>query len=298
MFKLGLIASDNTQLSGLQRLVGNSSHQAVFIGLIKDIQLPLTKDVEVWVLRIANFDEKAEALLGWLDKSELPVVIDDLVQPLDEMALVSASKNLASKIATAASDIRTTKRQRRVPDRVWALGASAGGPEAVIAFFKSLPASAAKHAFLYAQHIDDSGFPLLVSSLEKQSKLQVKVCSAGMPLEAGTLYVVPLDTEINIEVGCYFAMPGEEWKGAYRPSIDQVFAKVAKAFRKRSGVIVFSGMGRDGSDALLMVKAAGGAIYAQSPESCAIDAMPDSAIETGCVDLVASVEELARAVST
>jgi chemosensory pili system protein ChpB (putative protein-glutamate methylesterase) len=302
VFKLGLIASERVLLTSLERLIAETAHERVCSALTDQVRLPLQDDVDVWVLRIGAYDEQVEALLAWFDETDRPVVLDDMVEPLEEFALAAAAKHLASKIATAASSVETQSRERRRPDRVWALGASAGGPEAVIAFFKALsvdsagPNNAMRYAFVYAQHIDESGFQHLKSSVEKQSKLKVKVCEAGMPLEAGTIYLVPLNEEIEIEVGNHFAISGKQWKGVYRPSIDQVLAKIAKAFRSRSGAIIFSGMGDDGSAALRMVKAAGGKIYAQQPGTCAVDAMPVSAIETGCVDLVDSVDNLAQAV--
>src|SRR5690606_21365580 len=96
-----------------------------------------------------------------------------------------------------------------------------------------------------------------------------------------------------LEGGVLSPLP-EPWGGRYRPSIDQVIAKVARIYRDRCGVIVFTGMGDDGANSCTMMHHRGGQIWIQTAASCAIDSMPVSVEKKGCVHFSAAPAELAQ----
>ena len=67
------------------------------------------------------------------------------------------------------------------------------------------------------------------------------------------------------------------------PSGDQLLLSVASACEDRWVAVILSGTGQDGSTA---VKAAGGIVMVQDPDSAQYDGMPKAAIRTGCADSV------------
>ena len=91
-----------------------------------------------------------------------------------------------------------------------------------------------------------------------------------------TVYLIsPLHQIELLEGGVLSPLP-DPWGGRYRPSIDQVIAKVARVYRDRGGAIVFTGMGDDGANSCTMLHHRGGQVWIQSAASCAIDSMPVS----------------------
>jgi two-component system, chemotaxis family, protein-glutamate methylesterase/glutaminase len=83
----------------------------------------------------------------------------------------------------------------------------------------------------------------------------------------------------------------------HRPSIDLLFGSIADEFKERSIGILLSGAGHDGSDGLRLVKAAGGSTLVQDPREASFSSMPEHGIDTGCVDYVDPVREIAARLS-
>ena len=85
----------------------------------------------------------------------------------------------------------------------------------------------------------------------------------------------------------------DEWEGIYSPSINQVMRLVAEQYGKKSGAIIFSGMGDDSAAAAEYMDSVGGPIWAQTAETCANSSQPDSIRETGYVSYNGSPQQLA-----
>ena len=113
-------------------------------------------------------------------------------------------------------------------------------------------------------------------------------------LVAGETLVVPADAQLRFLPFGQVIKTTKAWQGPYQPAIDQVVAELAKEYRKKLGVIVFSGTCNDGEIGCRVVKACGGQVWAQSPASCVSAAMPEAAINTGCVSFQGTPEELAQ----
>ena len=80
-----------------------------------------------------------------------------------------------------------------------------------------------------------------------------------------------------------------------RPSADLLFESVAAGFRERSLAAVLSGTGSDGSMGLTAVKKMGGTTIAQDERTSEFFGMPKAAVETGAVDFVLPLDEIASA---
>ena len=178
---------------------------------------------------------------------------------------------------------------------VFTLGSSLGGPEAVKEFLDALP-KGLPVAFVYGQHIDAQFVPVLAQVLARHAQFNLSVAEQGMELRNGEVLIVPADHEVQFELG-FVKVLDNAWPGPYGPSVDQLILNVQKGF-PGSGSIIFSGMGNDGAEALQSLKQTSNEdelqIWAQSPESCASSAMPDSCRKTGAVNFTASPQELAK----
>lgn len=171
------------------------------------------------------------------------------------------------------------------------IGASAGGLQALKALLAGLPADAAL-AIVVAQHGSADDRELFSSALAPFSPLPVVPVGEGVPLLPGRLHVaVGADLFGLRHDRLHVRAPrAAERKG----TIDSLFQALAEAYGRSAVAVVLSGTGSDGALGLEAVATAGGMALAQEPASAAHPEMPESAIATGCVDIVQPPGELAR----
>ncbi len=177
--------------------------------------------------------------------------------------------------------------------RVWVLGASIGGPEAVRVFLSQLPAGYPA-LFLLAQHLGDEFVDTMTRQLARSIALTVRTPAHGDRASHGEVFVVPNDKRLLVEPNGVVVLQDVAEQSAYRPSIDRVLEDVAARFGASAGAIVFSGMSDDAADGAKAIAARGGNVYVQSPDSCMVSTMIDGVLETGVVQFQGTPEELAR----
>ena len=131
----------------------------------------------------------------------------------------------------------------------------------------------------------------LVDLLASCSILPVRPLVEAVEVEPDVIYVVPPDRSVLARNGA-LAVRERRRNGDHHP-VDDLFAALAAAFGERASAVVFSGTGSNGSAGLAEVRAVGGWVLAQSPETAEFDEMPRRAIATGLVDLVLPPGEMA-----
>ena len=166
-----------------------------------------------------------------------------------------------------------------------AIGASAGGLEALEAFFDNAP-SHKSIAYFVIQHKDPNSKSEMANLLSRHTKMPVKEVKEKMIVEPNTVYTNPPGKNISIFDG----MPLLEIikKDGLNLPIDIFFRSVGKEFQQAVGIIL-SGTGSDGSLGIKDIKTSGGMILVQDPEQAKFSGMPRSAIDTGLADSVCSV---------
>ncbi len=180
-------------------------------------------------------------------------------------------------------------------ERLLAVAASTGGPQAVSALLKMLP-KPLPCAVAVVQHIS-SGFTRgLVEWLEAEAQRPVRMAIHGARMEPGTVYIAPTDTHLRIAGHGIMRLTDEPLCDGQRPSGTVLFSSVASAYRERAIGVILSGMGSDGAEGLRHLKAAGGVVMAQDERSCVVFGMPKAAIQLGVVDRVLPVDQMAEAV--
>lgn len=178
--------------------------------------------------------------------------------------------------------------------RVWVLGASIGGPEAVREFLAQLPKDYPA-LFLLAQHMGAEFMALMAQQLVKTTALTVRTPTHGERVGHGDIVVVPTTHRLRVDVqGVILLEALAESDLAHSPSIDQLLHDVADRFGSNAGVIVFSGMAEDAVEGSRYLSAKGGKIYVQDPQTCVISSMVDGVLETGLVQFTGSPKELAE----
>lgn len=175
------------------------------------------------------------------------------------------------------------------------LGASAGGLEALEAFFRGVPADSGL-AFVVVQHLDPTHEGLLPELLQRATPMPVQAALDGQALAADEVYVITPNTELTLEQGVLRVNAPVPPRGQRLP-IDLLLSSLAADRGERAVGVVLSGMGSDGTRGLGAIKASGGATLVQAPASAKFDAMPASAIAAGFADVIARPEELGARVT-
>ncbi|NRP14568.1 Chemotaxis response regulator protein-glutamate methylesterase of group 3 operon [Marinobacterium sp. xm-a-152] len=178
---------------------------------------------------------------------------------------------------------------------VVALGASAGGLEAITALLRSSQPNG-HLAFVIAQHMAPQHRSLLVELLSKNCDYEVVGAEDGVEIKPNTVYVNTPNTDISVVDGRFhISLPSDD-VGA-KPSIDKLFKSLAINYGSRSIAVVLSGTGSDGTQGFREVRDAGGITIAQQPDTAKYDGMPNSAIRARLADLILSPEEIANYLS-
>jgi two-component system chemotaxis response regulator CheB len=174
------------------------------------------------------------------------------------------------------------------------VGASAGGVEALLGFFRALPAGL-DAAILVVLHIPTDTPSQLDQVLATATSLAVVIAKDGEPIEHGRVYVASADRHLMVTAQGIRLSRGPKESRA-RPSIDVLFRSAATAFGSRVIGVILSGALDDGTAGLWAIKDHQGATLVQVPSQAEHAAMPESAIAQVQVDFIGTAEALAAQV--
>jgi two-component system chemotaxis response regulator CheB len=166
---------------------------------------------------------------------------------------------------------------RRVGAGVVAVGASAGGVEALQALVAGLPIGLPA-AVLVVLHIPRQAPSALAGILDRAGPLPAVAARHRTPARAGTIYVAPADHHLLICDGLLELSVGPTENG-HRPAIDPLFRSAAVAFGAGAIGVVLSGARDDGAAGLAEIVRRGGQAVVQDPNEALHRSMPASALE-------------------
>jgi len=180
---------------------------------------------------------------------------------------------------------------------VVALAASAGGLTALSSVLADLPAGFPA-GILVVQHLDPRHRSLMADILNRRTRLEVKQAEDGDHLTPGRVYIAPPNRHLLLNGDGSLSLTQTELVHFVRPSADLLFESVAASYKDRSIAVVLSGSGGDGSMGVKAIKKMGGTVLAQDQRTSEFFGMPGAAIDSGSVDFVLPLEEIAPALVT
>jgi|HubBroStandDraft_6_1064221.scaffolds.fasta_scaffold00583_15 two-component system CheB/CheR fusion protein len=173
-----------------------------------------------------------------------------------------------------------------------AIGASAGGIEAVTELMNYLPADTGM-AFVLVQHLDPKHHSILTELLARKTIMSVTEVSEGLPVKANQVYVIPPNATMYISNQTLHLSPREESRGLHM-SVDHFMRALAEQKGNRAIGVILSGSGSDGTLGMAEIQAHGGVTFAQDEASAKYDGMPRSAVVAGYVDYVLPPKGIAK----
>jgi two-component system chemotaxis response regulator CheB len=174
---------------------------------------------------------------------------------------------------------------------VVALASSAGGLEALRVLLSSLPGDFPA-AIVAVQHLDPDHRSMMAEILGRNSDLRVKQAEEGDTLHRGIVYIAPPDHHLLVNAEGTLSLSHSELVHFVRPSADLLFESVAASYGTRAIAVVLTGTGHDGDMGVQAISSTGGVVVVQDPETARFRGMPETAVETGCVNYVRHLEEI------
>ena len=173
-----------------------------------------------------------------------------------------------------------------------AIGASAGGIEAVTELMNYLPIDTGM-AFVLVQHLDPKHHSILTELLGRKTAMTVTEVSEGLPVKPNHVYVIPPNATMTISNQTLHLSPREESRGMHM-TVDHFMRALAEQKGNRGIGVILSGSGTDGTLGMAEIQAHGGVTFAQDEASAKYDGMPRSAAVAGYVDYVLSPKGIAK----
>ncbi|WLI09025.1 chemotaxis protein CheB [Pseudomonas sp. FP597] len=170
------------------------------------------------------------------------------------------------------------------------IGASAGGLQAVKAFFEHMPKDCGM-AFVVILHLSPDHQSVADKIIQESTGMPVVQVNSTLPIEKNRVYVISPAQLLKMNDG-YLSVSPSVREGGSHVAIDLFFRDLADTHKERAFCLVLSGTGSDGAVGLSRIKEQGGITLVQTPEDAEYDGMPLAALETQMVDLVLPVVEM------
>jgi two-component system chemotaxis response regulator CheB len=209
---------------------------------------------------------------------------------------------LITKVKTAASanirQIKPLQTQKVAPpkeksrDKIISIAASTGGPAAVAYILRNVPPNTPP--ILVVQHMQKGMTKLFSEGLNQECKIQVKEAEEGDVVQEGLALIAPGGFHMEVTKEGEINLTTTPPVNYVRPSADVTMKSAAKAYTSKNIGVVLTGMGADGAKGIEAIKKKGGVTIAQDKNTCVVFGMPDAAIKTGYVDLVAPLESIPK----
>ena len=179
--------------------------------------------------------------------------------------------------------------------RLIALGASAGGTEAIRAVLGALPAGAPP--VVICQHLPVLFTRLFAQRLNALGPLVVQEAADGDLVETGCVYIAPGDRHLHLRAGggqLRCRLDDGPAVNRHKPSVDVLFESAARLPDQVVSAALLTGMGRDGAQGLLSLRRAGARTIAQDEATSLVWGMPGAAVKLEAAQWVLPLDQIAR----
>jgi two-component system chemotaxis response regulator CheB len=184
------------------------------------------------------------------------------------------------------------------PEYIVAIGISTGGPKALAQIMPMFPVDFPA-ALLIVQHMPPGFTRSLAERLNNTSRISVKEAEDGEIIRAGYAYIAPgshhmLAVKAYNDM-CRIKLTDDPPLAGHRPSVNAMMDSLSRTGLDNIIGVIMTGMGNDGSDGICKLKLNNKAyIISQDENTCVVYGMPKAAVQTGMVDKVVPLTEIAQ----
>jgi len=218
-------------------------------------------------------------------------------KPAPKKVAGTTARATTTKTRAASAAIKTTTKIKKEALRPYlvGIGASAGGLEALSTLIAALPTDLGI-SYVVLQHLSPTHRSMMAQLLGRETAMAVLEVEDGVQPDPNTIYVAPATSNVILKNGCLMLIEGPP-EARPRPSVNLFLTSLAEEKVEDAIGVILSGTGSDGAAGLRDIKAAGGYTFAQDPLTAKYAGMPQSAMDTGCVDWVLPPEGIANEIA-
>ncbi|MBK5240371.1 MAG: chemotaxis response regulator protein-glutamate methylesterase [Clostridium sp.] len=176
------------------------------------------------------------------------------------------------------------------------IAASTGGPKALYKVITELPKNLGVPV-LVVQHMPTGFTKAFAQRLNVNSEIMVVEAQDGDTVEKNVVYIAPGGFHMEIGIDKRIHLNTEPTLWGVRPCADKLFLSATKVYGPRLLSVILTGMGRDGANGTVAIKDNGGITIAEHKSTCIIYGMPKAAFETGKVDEIIPLSDIAERIS-
>lgn len=172
-----------------------------------------------------------------------------------------------------------------------AIGASTGGPPVLQTLLAGLSRDCSV-PILIVQHMAQGFTKGFAEWLSKSTGFPAHMAADGEHIHPGHAYIAPDDFHMKVENNNRIAFSKEKPENGLRPSVSYLFRSVARVFKQNAVGILLTGMGKDGSEELKLMREHGAVTIAQDRESSVVYGMPAEAVKLHAATYVLSPDKI------
>ncbi|HEX2451901.1 MAG TPA: CheB methylesterase domain-containing protein, partial [Gemmatimonadales bacterium] len=184
-------------------------------------------------------------------------------------------------------------RERALAVDLCILGASTGGPAAIQQVLEQLPGDFPVPIAI-VQHMPPGFTGPFASRLNAHCRLTVAEAKDGDELTRGKVLIAPAGRHLTFTSSLSVVLSPDPLGARHVPSVTVTMLSAARVRPGRVLGVLLTGMGDDGADGMLAIRAGGGITVAESEESCVVYGMPRAAAERGGADRLLPIGALAE----
>lgn len=176
------------------------------------------------------------------------------------------------------------------------IGASAGGLEAIISFFRNIP-NDINAAFVVVQHLSPDHKSLMADILSRNTEMRVRQAEEGMEIKPNNVYLIPPKKLLKISNEKFRLVDNNIEYSQPNLAIDVFFHSLAANYRGKSIGIILSGADTDGTRGCKHIKENGGVVMVQDEHSATFSSMPHSVIAAELFDYILPPDKMGQSLS-
>lgn len=240
-------------------------------------------------------DELVQKIRLAYNKNSIIVSNNDKNNNLDKNNSITNNTFRESNMVNETANIQiknNLKRNTNSKIDVVLIGASTGGPKALYTLVTALPENLGVPV-LIVQHMPVGFTKAFADRLDQNSRIKVEEGKDLESIERDTVYIAPGGYHMEVGSDKKIHLNTEPSIWGVRPAVDKLFISATKVYGGNILSVVLTGMGRDGAQGTIDVKKSGGVTISEDKSTCTIYGMPKVAFETGMVDEVLPITEIA-----
>ena len=278
-------------MDGFQLIQWVMAHQPIPIVVLSDALDTGNREMAMRCLGLGAMEARVKPKVG--TPEEWAASRENFKGLLRALAHVKPIKGTPQRRVVSPTPLALSSRK---PPTILAVGASTGGPPAILSILGGLGAGFSLPVLL-AIHMEKGFMESLGQSLSRSTGWPVRFGAEGEIPRPGVLYLPAEGQHLLVDKSGRLTSAKPDSQELLVPSVDLLFHSLAEACGEQTCALLLTGMGRDGAEGLRAIRNAGGLTFAQSQESCVVFGMPKAAADIGAaqgmlspLDMVATLK--------